>query len=91
MIEDIKKDASHRMDRAIQVLEAEYAKLRTGRASASLLDHVRVEYYGAELPVSQAANVTVEDARTITITAWASGTVLTLMFLDIFQHVLDIF
>ncbi|WP_043766379.1 ribosome recycling factor [Algiphilus aromaticivorans] len=75
MIEEIKKDASHRMDRAIQVLEAEYAKLRTGRATASLLDHVRVEYYGAELPVSQAANVTVEDARTICITAWEKSMV----------------
>lgn len=75
MIEEIKKDASHRMDRAIQVLEAEYAKLRTGRATSSLLDHVRVEYYGAELPVSQAANVTVEDARTICITAWEKSMV----------------
>lgn len=70
MIEDIKKDASHRMSRAIEVLHAEYAKLRTGRASAELLDHVKVEYYGSEVPLSQAANVAVEDARSISITAW---------------------
>ena len=75
MIEDIKKDANHRMKRAIEVLDTEYAKLRTGRAHASLLDHVRVEYYGAEVPVSQAANVTVEDARTISITAWEKSMV----------------
>ncbi|MHA7834007.1 MAG: ribosome recycling factor [Algiphilus sp.] len=70
MIDDIKKDAKHRMKRAIEVLENEYAKLRTGRANASLLDHVRVDYYGTEVPISQAANVVAEDARTITITAW---------------------
>jgi ribosome recycling factor len=70
MIEEIKKDASVRMGKAIEVLKTEYAKLRTGRASVALLDHVRVDYYGSEVPISQAANVAVEDARTITITAW---------------------
>lgn len=75
MIDDIKKDAKHRMSRAIEVLQSEYSRLRTGRANAGLLDHVRVDYYGAELPVSQTANVVVEDARTISITAWEKSMV----------------
>ena len=70
MIEDIKKDAAQRMSKAIDVLNAEFAKVRTGRASSALLDHVRVDYYGAEMPISQAATVVVEDSRTISITPW---------------------
>ena len=49
---------------------SELAKIRTGRAHPSLLEHVHVEYYGSEVPVSQAASVTVEDARTLAVTAW---------------------
>lgn len=70
MLEEIKKDATTRMGKAIDALRGEFAKLRTGRASVALLDHVRVDYFGSEVPVSQAANVTVEDARTLVITAW---------------------
>ncbi|HEX4872692.1 MAG TPA: ribosome recycling factor [Nevskiaceae bacterium] len=70
MINDIKKDATQRMQKCLDVLKNELQKLRTGRANAALLDHVTVEYYGSEVPLSQAANVTVEDARTISITAW---------------------
>lgn len=70
MLNDIKNDAGTRMQKCVDVLKAELMKLRTGRASAALLDHVRVDYYGSEVPLSQAAQVTVEDARTIQIQAW---------------------
>lgn len=70
MINDIKKDASERMQKCLESLKTGLSKLRTGRANAALLDHVTVEYYGSEVPLSQAANVVVEDARTISITAW---------------------
>lgn len=70
MIEDIKKDASERMSKCLDSLRNGLAKLRTGRANAALLDHVTVDYYGSEVPLSQAANLVVEDARTITITPW---------------------
>ncbi len=75
MLNDIKTDASTRMQKCVDTLKTELMKLRTGRASASLLDHVRVEYYGSEAPISQAASVTVEDARTISITPWDKGMV----------------
>lgn len=70
MINDIKKDAAERMEKVIASLRTQLAKLRTGRANAGLLDHVTVDYYGSEVPLSQAANVVVEDARTISITPW---------------------
>src|SRR3546814_9743056 len=66
----IKNDANTRMQKCVDVLKAELTKLRTGRASAALLDHIRVDYYGSEVPLSQAAQVTVEDARPIQIQAW---------------------
>lgn len=75
MINDIKKDASDRMAKTVEALRTELSKLRTGRANAALLDHVRVDYYGSEVPLSQAAQITVEDARTISITAWDKGMV----------------
>jgi ribosome recycling factor len=70
MLEDIEKDASQRMDKTIAVLNDNFHKIRTGRAHSSLLDHVTVEYYGAEVPLNQAANISVEDARTLTIAPW---------------------
>jgi ribosome recycling factor len=70
MLEDIKKDARVRMHKSIESLRKELAKIRTGRAHPSLLEHVHVDYYGSEVPVGQAANVTVEDARTLAVTAW---------------------
>ncbi|TDU31212.1 ribosome recycling factor [Panacagrimonas perspica] len=70
MINDIKKEAGDRMQKCIDSLKAALAKLRTGRAHAGLLDHLTVDYYGSEVPLSQCANVVVEDARTISITAW---------------------
>lgn len=66
----LKRDSEKRMQKCVENLSAQLMKLRTGRANAALLDHVRVDYYGSEVPVSQVANVTVEDARTISITPW---------------------
>ncbi len=70
MLDEIKKNAAERMGKALEKLKQEYARLRTGRANASLLDHVRVDYYGNMVPISQTANVVVEDARTISIAPW---------------------
>ena len=70
MIEDVKKDARKRMAKSLEALRQEFTKIRTGRAHSSLLDHVTVEYYGAEVPLNQAANITTEDARTLSITPW---------------------
>lgn len=75
MLNEIKKDASQRMQKCVDSLKTELMKLRTGRANAALLDHVRVDYYGSEVPISQAASVSVEDARTISITPWDKGLV----------------
>jgi ribosome recycling factor len=70
MIEDVKKDATERMSKCVAALKNELKKLRTGRASTSLLEHLRVEYYGSEVPLTQVANVAVEDARTLTVVPW---------------------
>jgi ribosome recycling factor len=70
MLEDIKKDAADRMAKCVAALKNELKKLRTGRASTSLLEHVRVDYYGSEVPLSQVANVSVEDSRTLTVVPW---------------------
>ncbi|MFP4161175.1 MAG: ribosome recycling factor [Ectothiorhodospira sp.] len=70
MLDTIKKDAAERMAKSIEALHHELAKIRTGRAQTSLLDHVHVEYYGSEVPINQVANVNVEDARTLTVTPW---------------------
>ncbi len=67
MIDDIKKDAASRMRKSIESLKDNLAKVRTGRAHASLLDHLTVSYYGSEVPLKQVANIGVEDARTITV------------------------
>jgi ribosome recycling factor len=58
------------MSMSLDSLKTALAKLRTGRANAALIDHVTVDYYGSDVPLSQCANVTVEDARTISITPW---------------------
>lgn len=63
------------MDKSLQSLKGELAKLRTGRASTALVDTVHVEYYGSNVPLNQVANVTTPDARTIQITPWEAGTV----------------
>ena len=68
MIEDIKKDAGERMTKSVEACRNELSKIRTGRAHPSLLDHVTCEYYGSEVPLSQVANIAVEDARTLAVT-----------------------
>ena len=75
MIEDIKKDAAERMDKSIEALRREFKKLRTGRAHTSLLDHITVEYYGSDVPLSQVANITIEDSRTLAVSPWEKNMV----------------
>lgn len=70
MIEDIKNEARERMEKSLEALTHNFNKIRTGRAHPSLLDGLRVEYYGADTPITQMANVTVEDARTLALTPW---------------------
>ena len=70
MINDIKNNATARMQKSLDSLKSELAKLRTGRAHPSLLEHITVEYYGNQVPLSQAANITSSDARTLTVTPW---------------------
>ena len=70
MINDILQDASSHMAKGIEALKRDFAKVRTGRAHPSLLSHIIVSYYGNDTPLQQVANVSVEDARTLTITPW---------------------
>ena len=70
MLENIKKDTRIRMSKTLDSLRTELAKIRTGRAHPSLLEHVQVDYYGSMVPISQAANVSIEDSRTLAVTAW---------------------
>lgn len=70
MVQSIKKNAEERMEKAIAALKRELASIRAGRASASLLDRVQVEYYGAVTPLNQLAGITTPDARTIQVQPW---------------------
>ena len=70
MIDDIRKDAEDRMNKTLQALDVAFAKIRTGRAHPSLLDNISVDYYGTDTPLNQAANITVEDGRTLSISPW---------------------
>ena len=70
MIDDLQKRTAERMGKSIDSLKHELAKIRTGRAHPSLLDHIVVSYYGNDVPLSQTANVTIEDARTLAVTPW---------------------
>ena len=70
MIEDIKKDADERMKKSLVALENAFKKIRTGRAHPSILDGVMVPYYGADTPLKQVANVSIDDGRTLAITAY---------------------
>ena len=69
-IADIKTDAEARMQKSVEALRHELTRLRTGRASTALVEYLKVNYYGSEVPISQVANVAVSDARTLTITPW---------------------
>jgi ribosome recycling factor len=70
MISDIHKDAQARMSKSIEALRHDLVKVRTGRASTALVEHIRVNYYGSDVPLSQVASVAVVDARSLTITPW---------------------
>ncbi|MDO9371728.1 MAG: ribosome recycling factor [Gammaproteobacteria bacterium] len=70
MINDVTKQATARMVKSIEALKQEFAKLRSGRAHPSLLDHVQVPYYGNDVPLSQVASVNVADARMLVVTPW---------------------
>jgi len=70
MLTEIQNDTRVRMNKTLEALRHELAKIRTGRAHPSLLEHVHVDYYGSEVPIGQAASVTVEDARTLSVTPW---------------------
>ena len=70
MIDEIVRDAGERMSKSIDSLKQSLGKVRTGRAHPSLLDHLTVDYYGAETPLSRVANIGIEDARTLTVTPW---------------------
>jgi ribosome recycling factor len=70
MIADIKNTAEQKMGKSVDTLKADLGKVRTGRAHTGLLDHIRVDYYGTPMPLSQVANLTLADARTVTIQPW---------------------
>ena len=75
MIADIKKDAETRMSKSVEALRHELQRLRTGRASTALVEHLRVSYYGNDVPLTQVANVSVSDARSLTIQPWEKNMV----------------
>jgi len=75
MIDEIEKDAAVRMSKCVDALREKLAKVRTGRAHPSLLDHLSVSYYGSEVPLSQVANINVEDARTLVVQPWEQAMV----------------
>lgn len=70
MINDIKKDAETRMKKSLEALQANFHKIRTGRAHPSILDAVSVDYYGSQMPLNQVASINVEDARTLAVVPW---------------------
>jgi ribosome recycling factor len=74
-IPNIKKDAETRMAKSVDALKHDLTRLRTGRASPALVEHLKVNYYGSDVPLSQVANVAVSDARTLTITPWEKSMV----------------
>jgi ribosome recycling factor len=69
-VADIKKGAEQKMQRSIDAFKSDLAKVRTGRAHTGLLDHIQVDYYGSAVPISQVANLTLVDARTIGVQPW---------------------
>lgn len=75
MIDEYKRDADSRMKKAVEVLGQNFNKIRTGRAHPSLLDSIRVSYYGSDTPLSQVANINVEDARTLSVVPWEKNLV----------------
>jgi ribosome recycling factor len=75
MLNEIKKDAQTRMAKSVDALKNELTSIRTGRASTGLVDNLKVNYYGSDMPLNQVATVTVADARSLTITPWEKAMV----------------
>ncbi len=75
MIDEIRKDADQRMAKCVTAMSQGLRKLRTGRAHPSLLEHLTVDYYGTNVPLTQTANVAIEDSRTLTVTPWEKSMV----------------
>jgi ribosome recycling factor len=75
MLEDLKKDAAARMAKCVQTFQADLKKLRTGRAHPSLVEHLKVDYYGSEVPLQQVASIAVEEGRTLVISPWEKSVV----------------
>ncbi|MDA0190659.1 MAG: ribosome recycling factor [Proteobacteria bacterium] len=72
-IADLKKTTEQKMQKSLEALKTDLAKVRTGRAHTGLLDHVQVEYYGSPVPIAQVGNVTLIDARTLGVQVWEKG------------------
>ena len=70
MKSEFHKDAEQRMHKTIDVLKHEFGRIRTGKATATLLDGIKVEYYGNQVPVNQVANISIPDLRTLAIQPW---------------------
>jgi ribosome recycling factor len=75
MLEDLKKDARERMTKCVQTFQADLKKLRTGRDHPSLIEHLKVDYYGNDTPLNQVANIAVEDGRTLVVSPWEKSMV----------------
>src|SRR5665213_2012865 len=75
MLEDLKKDARERMAKCVQTFQTDMKKLRTGRAHPSLVEHLKVDYYGSEVPLNQVANIAVKDGRTLVVSPWEKSMV----------------
>ena len=75
MINEILIDAEQRMKKSSEAVAAEFTRIRTGRASPALLNHIMVDYYGSSVPIAQAATVSVSDARTLQVQAWEKSMV----------------
>ena len=75
MLEDLKKDAVTRMAKCVQNFQGDLKKLRTGRAHPSLIEHLKVDYYGSEVPLQQVASIAVEEGRTLVISPWEKSVV----------------
>ncbi|TWI10581.1 ribosome recycling factor [Aerolutibacter ruishenii] len=70
MLNDIKKDAQTRMAKSVEAFRHDLTKLRTGRASPAIVDHLKVNYYGSDMPLTQVASIAISDARSLVITPW---------------------
>ena len=75
MLDDIKKDARERMAKCVATFQSDMKKLRTGRAHPSLIEHLKVDYYGNDTPLNQVANIAVEDGRTLVVSPWEKSMV----------------